>query len=71
MSAGLSRPFDKPLSVSVVEGEIVLLGPDGIAGSFTPEAAEESAQRLLKAVAHARESHDSPTTGAPPAVADD
>jgi hypothetical protein len=32
----------------------VILGPDGIAGSMTPDAAEVSAHRLLAAAAEAR-----------------
>jgi hypothetical protein len=32
----------------------VLHGPDGIAGSFTPDAAAQSAERLLAAAEHAR-----------------
>ncbi len=47
-------PFTEPLQISVVDGEVVLHGPDGIAGSFTPEAAAESAERLLAAAEDAR-----------------
>lgn len=47
------EPFEEPLEVSVCDHEVVLLGPDGIAGSFTPHAAIESAKRLLRAAAEA------------------
>lgn len=43
-------PFEEPLEVTVVEGEVVILGPDGIRGSFTPAAARESAERIFAAL---------------------
>ncbi len=46
--------FSEPMEVTVEEGEIVVLGPNGVNGSFTPDAAEESARRLLAAVAGCR-----------------
>ena len=42
------------MTVQVVEGEIVILGPDGVAVSMTVEAAEESARRLAAAAEQAR-----------------
>lgn len=52
------RPaFKEPMTVMVVDGEIVVLGPDAVAVSITPEAAEESGRRLIAAadaVAQAR-----------------
>jgi hypothetical protein len=44
-------PFDQPLEVKVVEGEVVLSGPNGLNGSLTKAAARESARRLLAALA--------------------
>lgn len=38
------------MTVMIVDGEIVVLGPDAVAVSITPDAAEESARRLLEAV---------------------
>jgi hypothetical protein len=47
--------FRDPMNVHVVDGEIVILGPDGVAVSLTIEAAEESARRLAEAVKAARD----------------
>lgn len=63
--SGLPRVYDTPISVSIVEGEIVLLGPNGIAGSFTPAAALQSAHLILKAVARLRERGDNPPSDRP------
>jgi hypothetical protein len=41
--------FETPLEVAIVDGEIVVTGPDGFCGSFTPQAARESGLRLLAA----------------------
>ena len=42
------------MTLVVAEGSVVILGPNGLAGALTPEAAEESARRLLAAAAEAR-----------------
>jgi hypothetical protein len=34
------------MNVMLVDGEVVVLGPDGVAVALTPAAAEESARRL-------------------------
>jgi hypothetical protein len=47
------KPHDKPSRVAAEEGEVLIDGPDGIALSFTPEAAEETSQRLLDSAARA------------------
>lgn len=49
-------PFRDPMTVRVVDGEVVILGPDAIAVSITAEAAEESARRLTAAAEEARNS---------------
>ncbi len=41
------EPHDQPSDVSAEEGEVQVDGPDGLAIAFTPEAAEETSQRLL------------------------
>jgi hypothetical protein len=50
------------MTVRSVDGEVVILGPDGIAVSLTVEAAEESARRLQHAAAEAR---NAPTESEP------
>jgi hypothetical protein len=50
------RPaFDEPMTVRVVDGEIVILGPDAVGVSLTPEAAAESGRRLMAAAEAARQ----------------
>lgn len=45
-----SRPvFDEPSKTVVVDGEIVVFGPEGVGHSFTPQAARETARRLSHA----------------------
>lgn len=39
----------------------MILGPDGISGSLTPDAAEESGRRLLEASQKARVLSERPT----------
>ena len=46
--------YSDPSEVAVEEGEIIVEGPDGVAVTFTPDAAEETARRLLHAVSEAR-----------------
>lgn len=48
-------PYDKPMNAQAVEGEVVILGPDGVAVSMTAAAAEESARRLIEAARQARQ----------------
>jgi len=45
---------DRPSSVTAEEGEVQVDGPDGVAMSFTPEAAEETGRRLVEAASQAR-----------------
>jgi len=51
---GSTRPYDRPSAVSAEKGEVQVDGPDGIAVSLTPDAAEETARRLIVAAAEAR-----------------
>lgn len=48
--------FEKAMDVHVVDGEVVVLGPDGVAVSLTATAAEESARRLKAGAEEARRS---------------
>jgi hypothetical protein len=50
----VSAAFAEPMTVRCIEGEVVILGPDAVAVSLTPAAAEESARRLEAAAAEAR-----------------
>ncbi|WP_165842746.1 hypothetical protein [Phenylobacterium deserti] len=50
----MSDAFSEPMTVQVVENEVVVLGPDGVGLSLTPAAAEESGRRLIQAAADAR-----------------
>lgn len=42
-------PFDVPMTVHVVDGEVVVLGPSGVAIALTPQAARISGERLVAA----------------------
>jgi len=44
-----SDAFTEPMLVLAVEGEVVVLGPNGVNGAFTIEAARISARNLLEA----------------------
>ena len=46
--------FGEPSEVIVEEGEVIVVGPDGVAVTLTPDAAEETARRLAEAAAEAR-----------------
>ena len=50
----VENPHDEPSEVDAEEGEVIVDGPDGVAVSFTPEAADETSDRLLKGAAKAR-----------------
>ncbi len=54
MSVAAQPAFQSPMRVHVVEGEVVILGPDSTSVALTPDAAEESARRLLEAAHKAR-----------------
>lgn len=55
MERRLGRIYDEPSKVCAEGGEVMLDGPDGIAVSMTADAAEATAQRLLKAALEARD----------------
>ena len=50
----VNEAYSEPMTVTVVDGEVVVLGPDAVSVSLTPDAAEESARRLSAAAAEAR-----------------
>ena len=49
-----NKPHDTPSEVDAEEGEVLMDGPNGVAVSFTPEAASETSDRLLHGAAKAR-----------------
>ena len=54
-----AKVHDVPTRVTAEEGEVMLDGPDGLAVSFTPEAASKSAQALAEAAGEAhRQLHE-------------
>jgi hypothetical protein len=46
--------FAQPSEVNAEEGDVIVEGPDGVAVTLTPEAAEETAKRLKAAAETAR-----------------
>ena len=42
------------------EGNIIIEGPDGVAVTMSPDAAEETARRLLRTVLEVRKENDDP-----------
>lgn len=45
--ARMDKVYDKPSDISAEDGTVMVDGPDGVAVSLTPEAAEETSSRLL------------------------
>ncbi|HEX8641775.1 MAG TPA: hypothetical protein VF704_11560 [Allosphingosinicella sp.] len=43
-----------PSDVMAEEGDVIVEGPNGVAVTLTPEAAEETGRRMLKAATEAR-----------------
>jgi hypothetical protein len=50
---GNKELFDEATEIQAVDGEVQLDGPDGVDVALTPEAAEETADRLFRASAKA------------------
>jgi hypothetical protein len=48
------KPHDEPSAVEAEKGEVIVDGPDGVAVSLTPGAANETSRRLLYAATRAR-----------------
>lgn len=44
----------EPSDVSAEEGDVIVEGPNGVAVTLTPEAAEETARRMMRAASEAR-----------------
>ena len=58
------KPHDRPSDVVAEEGEVLVDGPDGVAVSLTPRAAEETSRRLFNAATEASNEESQPKTGA-------
>jgi putative intracellular protease/amidase len=54
-------PHDTPSTVTAEQGEVQVDGPGGLATALTPDAAEETGNRLLKAAPVARGQRGSAT----------
>lgn len=50
-----SSPYSNASQVTAEEGEVHIDGPDGVAISLTPDAADETARRLHEAARQARD----------------
>ena len=44
----------QPSDVVAEQGDVIVEGPDGVAVTLTPEAAEETARRMMQAAEDAR-----------------
>jgi hypothetical protein len=49
-----SKVYDEATKVDAEDGNVILDGPDGVDVVITPEAAEETSDRLFQAAAEAR-----------------
>ena len=49
----MEKVYGTPSDVGAEDGEVTVNGPDGVAVSLTPEAADETADRLSNAAMHA------------------
>jgi len=58
MASDPHGPFDEPLKIVWIEGEVVVLGPGHMHGAFTLAAAEVSAARLTEIAEAARGAED-------------
>jgi len=62
------KPIDQPLDAAAEEDEVLADGPEGIAFSLTPEAAERSAEALAEQARRVRARREGEAAGdaAPP-----
>jgi hypothetical protein len=51
----MEKAYSDPSEVDASEGEVIVDGPDGVAFSFTPDAAAETSDRLRTGAAEARD----------------
>jgi hypothetical protein len=57
--------YNTPTETNAIEGEVVLLGPNGVAVSMTPEAAEETGRRLIRSAEAARRQREQGSVTSP------
>jgi hypothetical protein len=48
------QSHSEPSEVNAEQGIVIVEGPDGVAITLTPDAAEETGQRLIRAASEAR-----------------
>ena len=48
------KSYSDPSDVNIEEGQVIVEGPDGVAVTLTPDAAEETGRRLIDAASQAR-----------------
>jgi hypothetical protein len=48
------RSHSNPSDVNAEQGQVIVEGPDGVAVTLTPDAAEETGRRMISAASEAR-----------------
>ena len=48
------KVYDEPSDAEAVDGNVALMGPNGVSAMLTPEAAAETSDRLLKSAMFAQ-----------------
>ena len=61
------RSHAEPSEVAAEQGKVIVEGPDGVAVTLTPDAAEETGRRMIDAASEAR---TQPGEAEPPNVPD-
>jgi hypothetical protein len=59
------QAYAEPSEVSAEQGKVIVEGPDGVAITLTPDAAEETGRRLVFAASQARGQISDPEGPAP------
>jgi len=48
------KSYSDPSDIHIEEGQVIVEGPDGVAVTLTPDAAEETGRRMIDAAMEAR-----------------
>jgi hypothetical protein len=48
------KSYSDPSDVNIEQGQVIVEGPDGVAVTLTPDAAEETGRRMIDAASQAR-----------------